>query len=170
MGDHFAQVWQSDHCPSTLKKMIFRTAIEEIIVRTEQDKKSLELVIHWKGGAHTQLTMERPRSATETATPVEALEIIRRMAVRHGDDQIASVLNRLGHSTGKGKRWNQDRVATARRNHSIPGQKRAQPDLERVSLSEAARVCGVSHRTIERLVEAGLLKRETNNSCLCAST
>ena len=78
----------------------------------------------------------------------------------HGDDQIASVLNRLGHSTGKGKRWNQNRVATARRNYSIPGQKRALPDPDRVSLSEAARVCGVSHRTIERLVEAGLLKRE----------
>src|SRR5689334_17347880 len=97
MGDHFAQVWQSDHCPPTLKKMIFRTTIEEIIVRTDQDKKSLELVIHWKGGAHTQLAMERPRSATETATPMEALEIIRRMAVRHGDDQIASVLNRRGY-------------------------------------------------------------------------
>jgi hypothetical protein len=59
-------------------------------VRTDQDKKNLELVIHWKGGAHTQLAMERPRSVTETATPTEALEIIRRMAVRHGDDQIAS--------------------------------------------------------------------------------
>jgi hypothetical protein len=160
MGDHFAQVWQSDHCPPTLKKMIFRTAIEEIIVRTDQDKKALELIIHWKGGAHTQLAMERPRSATETATPMEALEIIRRMAVRHGDDQIASVLNRLGYSTGKGKRWNQIRVATARRNHSIAGQKRALPDPERVSLSEAARICGVSHHTIERLVETGLLKRE----------
>ncbi len=160
MGDHFAQVWQSDHCPPTLKKMIFRTAIEEIIVRTDQDKKSLELVIHWKGGAHTQLAMERPRSATETATPVEALEIIRRMAVRYGDDQIASVLNRRGYSTGKGMRWNQIRVATARRNHSIAGQKRALPDPERVSLSQAARICGVSHRTIERLVEAGLLKCE----------
>lgn len=34
------------------------------------------------------------------------------------------------------------------------------PDPERVSLSKAARLCGVSHRTIERLVEAGLLKRE----------
>jgi hypothetical protein len=160
MGDHFAQVWQSDHCPSTLKKMIFRTAIEEIIVRTEQDKKSLELVIHWKGGTHTQLTMERPRSATESTTPVEALEIIRRMAVRYGDDQIASVLNRRGYSTGKGMRWNQTRVATARRNHSIAGQKRALPDPERVSLSQAARICGVSHRTIERLVEAGLLTCE----------
>jgi hypothetical protein len=82
------------------------------------------------------------------------------MAVRYGDDQIASVLNRRGYSTGKGKRWNQTRVATARRNHSIAGQKRALPDLERVSLSQAARICGVSHRTIERLVEAGLLRRQ----------
>jgi DNA invertase Pin-like site-specific DNA recombinase len=101
MGGHFSEVWQSDHCPPSLKKMIFRTAIEEIIVRTDQDKKILELVIHWKGGAHTQLAMDRPRSATETATPMEALEIIKRMAVRHGDDQIASVLNRLGYSTGR---------------------------------------------------------------------
>ena len=160
MGDHFAGVWQSNHCPPTLKKMIFRTAIEEIIVQTDQDKKTLELVIHWKGGAHTQLTMERPRSATETATPIEALEIIRRMAVRYGDDQIASVLNRRGYSTGKGMRWNQTRVATARRNHCIAGQRQALPDPERVSLSQAARICGVSHRTIERLVETGLLKCE----------
>jgi hypothetical protein len=93
MGDHFAGVWQSTHCSPTLKKMIFRTAIEEIIVRTDEDKKNLELVIHWEGGAHTQLAMERPRSAKEMATPMEALEIIRLMAVRYGDDQIASVLN-----------------------------------------------------------------------------
>jgi hypothetical protein len=91
---------------------------------------------------------------------MEALEIIRRMAIRHGDDQIASVLNRLGYSTGKGNRWNQNRVATARKNHSIAGQKRALPDPERISLNEAARLCGVSHRSIERLVEAGLLNRE----------
>ena len=165
MGENFAESWRhSDNCQPTLKKMIFRTTMEEIVVRADADKKTLEFTIHWKGGVHTQLSMERPRSAAETATPVEALEIIRRMAVRHGDDQIASVLNRLGHSTGKGKRWNQERVATARRNHSIPGQKRALPDPDRVSLSEAARVCGVSHRTIERLVEAGLLKREQTTS------
>ena len=160
MGEDFAELWQSDRCPPTLKKMIFRTAMEEIIVRTDAEKKTLEFTIHWKGGAHTQLVMERPRPVTEIATPMEALEIIRRMAVRHGDDQIASVLNRLGYSTGKQKRWNQNRVATVRRNYSIPGQKRALPDPDRVSLSEAARICGVSHRTIERLVEAGVLKRE----------
>jgi DNA invertase Pin-like site-specific DNA recombinase len=160
MGENFTEIWHGDRCPPKLKKMIFRTAIEEIIVRADAEKKTLQFTIHWNGGTHTQLEMERPRPATETTTPMEALEIIRRMSVRHGDDQIASVLNRLGHSTGKGKRWNQNRVATARRNYSIPGQKRALPDPERVSLNEAARVCGVSHRTIERLVEAGLLKCE----------
>jgi hypothetical protein len=51
-------------------------------------------------------------------------------------------------------------VATARKNHSIAGQKRALADPERISLNEAARLCGVSHRSIERLVEAGLLTRE----------
>ena len=160
MGENFAELWQSDHCTPALKKMIFRTVIEEIVVQTDADRKILEFVIHWKGGAHTRLVMDRPRSATETTTPMEALEIIRRMAIRHGDDQIASVLNRLGYSTGKGKRWNQTRVHTARRNHSISGQKRALPDLEWVSLNEAARICGVSHHTIERLVESGLLTRE----------
>jgi len=160
MGERFGELWQSDRCPSELKKMIFRTVMEEIIVRTNAEKKLLQFTIHWKGGTHTQIEIERPRPATESATPMEALDIIRRMAVRSGDDQIASVLNRLGYSTGKEKRWNQIRVATARRNHSIPGQKRAAPDPARISLSEAARLCGVSHHTIERLVEAGLLKRE----------
>jgi DNA invertase Pin-like site-specific DNA recombinase len=160
MGEHFAEIWDSDRCPPTMKKMIFRTVVEEIIVCADVEKKILQFTIHWKGGVHTRLEMERPRPATETATPADALGIIRRMAVRHGDDEIASVLNRLGYLTGKGKRWNQNRVATARQNHSIAGQKRALPDPDRVSLNEAARLCGVSHRTIERLVDAGLLKRE----------
>ena len=160
MGENFAEVWHSDRCLPTLKKMIFRTAIEEIIVRTDATNGTLHFTIHWKGGVHTQLEMDRPRPATETSTPMAALEVIRRMAVRNGDDQIASVLNRLGYTTGKGNRWNQNRVATARKNHSIAGQRRALADPERVSLNEAARLSGVSHRSIERLVEAGFLKRE----------
>jgi DNA invertase Pin-like site-specific DNA recombinase len=160
MGENFAEVWESERCPGTLKKKLLRTAMEEIIVRTDDQKETLQFTIHWQGGVHTELEMKRPRSGTDSATPMEALEIIRRMAVRHGDDQIASVLNRLGHATGKGKRWNQNRVATARRTYSIAGQKRAVADPEKVSLSEAARLCGVSHHTIERLAAAGLLQRE----------
>ena len=77
-------------------------------MRTDDSREILLFTIHWKGGIHTQLEMDRPRSAAETGTPMEALEIIRRMAVRHGDDQIASVLNRLGYATGKGKTLESD--------------------------------------------------------------
>jgi hypothetical protein len=66
--------------------------------------------------------MERPCSAIDTATSMEAMEIIRPMAVRYGDDQIASVLNRLGRGTRKGKRWNQNGVAAARHTHSVCSQ------------------------------------------------
>jgi hypothetical protein len=41
MGENFVKVWQSDHCLSTLKKMIFRSVLEEIIVRTNPGKNTL---------------------------------------------------------------------------------------------------------------------------------
>jgi excisionase family DNA binding protein len=156
MGESFEQVWTSKHCPAELKKKIARTIIEEVIA-TDVDANTLHFVIHWKGGVHTEFTMQRPTSAVAQKTPMEALEIIRKMAVRYSDAQIASVLNRLGHRTGKNKRWNQNRVETARRNHSISGQKRACVDPEILTLSQAAKYCGVSNKTIERLVASGKL-------------
>src|SRR4030095_14102769 len=62
MGENFAESWHSDDCPPTLKKMIFRTTMEEIVVRADTNNKTLEFTIHWKGGVHTQLTMERQSS------------------------------------------------------------------------------------------------------------
>ncbi len=45
MGENFAESWHSDGCPPTLKKMIFRTALEEIIVRADAANK---LIIYLK--------------------------------------------------------------------------------------------------------------------------
>ena len=156
LGETFAKVWNSKQCSGALKKQIARTVIKEVIA-SDADESTLRFVIHWKGGVHTELTMPRPMSSASQKTSMDALEIIRKMAVRYGDDQIASVLNRLGHRTGKGLRWNQTRVKTARRNHDIAGQERAKADPEILSLSAAANVCRVSNKSIERLVERGVL-------------
>ena len=158
LGRRFADVWHGEACPVELKKKIVRTVIEEAIVELDEDTQRLRFVIHWKGGTHSEFEMDKPRSGAGHRTSMESLEIIRRMAVRYGDDQIALVLNRLGQRTGKGKRWNEHRVKTARRNHSISGRKRATPDPEILSLGAAARHCQVSERTIQRLVASGLLK------------
>jgi hypothetical protein len=157
LGERFDEVWQSGACPMELKKKIARTVIEEVLVDLDEDTELLCFTIHWKGGTHTTFEMDKPRSPVGRQTAVQDLELIRRMALRYGDDEIARVLNKLGRRTGKGKRWTQDRVHTARRNHSISGQRRRRPDPEILTLAGAAKHCGVSDTTLRKLVEAGLV-------------
>jgi DNA invertase Pin-like site-specific DNA recombinase len=159
MGECFAEVWHDDGCPVELKKRIIRTAVTEIVVSPGEANDVLHFVIHWAGGDHTEIEMAKPKSGAGHRTSMEVLEIIRKMAVRYGDDQIASVLNRLGHRTGKGRRFNQTRVKTARRNHKIEGQKRAVHDPEILNQEQAAAYCDVSTSTIRRLVREGLIQK-----------
>jgi len=143
-----------------LKKRILRTAVEEILVNLDDATQMLRFVVHWKGGTHTQFEMKKPVGASGQSTSLDDRDILRKMAVRYGDDEIAYVLNKLGRRTGKGKPWNQERVATARRNHSIAGQKRTPPDPDLLSQGQAAKYAGVSTATIRKLVAGGVLKRE----------
>ena len=101
LGRDFASVWKSDQCPMELKKKIVRTVVEEVIAHLDQENKRLRFVIHWKGGTHTEFKMAKPTAPVGKKTSLEALEVIRRMAVRYGDDRIAAVLNRSGYRTGK---------------------------------------------------------------------
>jgi hypothetical protein len=137
--------------------------VEEVIVNKDE-ASILRFVIHWKGGTHTQFEMARPRSGREQTTAPEDVEIIRQMAVRYGDDEIALVLNKLGRRTGKGKRWNAQRVATARSTYSIAGHTRSVAEPEILSLGRAAKHCGVSQGTIPgragiRMVNSGILNK-----------
>jgi hypothetical protein len=95
--------------------------------------------------------------STSKTTSLEALDVIRRMAGRYGDDQIAAVLNRSGYRTTKDKRWNQTRAAASRSRYSIPDSPR---DSDVLSMSAAARSCGVSVMAIRRLAASGVLKGE----------
>ncbi|MDX2436483.1 MAG: recombinase family protein [Acidobacteriota bacterium] len=158
LGEDFSQVWHDPGCPVELKKKIVHSLIEEITVTLDADAAMLHFVVHWKGGCHTELGLEKPRPATAMKTSLDALEVIRKMAVRYGDGQIAAVLNKSGLRTGRGKRWTQTRVATARRNYSIPGQREAIPDPDILTLSQAARHCSVSQYTIQQLVKCGLME------------
>jgi len=157
LGRCFASVWNDPACPAELKKKVAHLLVEEVTVALDQDAATLIFVVHWKGGCHTKLEAPKPRSASACKTSSDALDIIRSMAVRYGDGQIAAVLNKSGLRTGRGNRWTQTRVATARRNHSIPGQRTTTPDPEVLSLNQAAKYCGVSQTTIQQLVKAGAL-------------
>jgi len=161
LGENFGDVWHSDGCPMELKKKIVRTVIEEVLVDLEEQTNRLQFIIHWKGGCHTSFEMDKPRSPVGRKTSQQDLEIISGMAERgYGDDEIARVLNKLGRRTAKDKRYNQQRVATARRTYHIAGQKRACRNPDILTLGEAVKQFGVSDTTIKRLVTEGLLHKD----------
>jgi DNA invertase Pin-like site-specific DNA recombinase len=157
LGRNFSKVWNDTHCPMKLKKKIAHAIIEEVAVNLNTDSLLLHFVIHWKGGCHTEFELPKPSSAIHAKTSLEALDIIRKMSKKYGDDQIAAVLNRSGHRTGKGKRWNLQRVATARRRNSISGQRTVPNKPEIMTLAQTSKYCNVSQHTIIRMVEMALL-------------
>jgi len=158
LGEQFSEVWDSPHCPVELRKTIIRTVVKEVIVNEDTNGETLEFIIHWQGGSHTVITMPKPQWGMADKTAPEDIELIRQMAVRYSDEEIARVLNKHGRRTGKGNRWNKDRVASARRRSDIDGHRRPRPDPELLSLQQAARYCEVSPTTIKRLVAGGLIR------------
>jgi len=134
--------------------------VREVIVNEEVAGERLRFVVHWQGGSHTSFDMPKPQWGIAEKTAPDTIELIRQMAVRYSDEEIARVLNKHGRRTGKGNRWTTNRVGAARRRYVIDGHRRPCPDPEVFSLQQAARYCGVSATTIKRLVASGVLKRD----------
>jgi hypothetical protein len=159
LGENFSLVWESDSCLPSVRKKILRIVIEEVIVTFAKETNELTFVIHWKGGCHTRFTMPKPSGPQDYKTSQDDLEIIRKMAVRYGDDEIARVLNKLGRRTGKGNRWNASRVSAARKRESIPIDRQRDKNTEILTLGQAERYCGISHKSIQKLVAHGLVAK-----------
>jgi 2-keto-3-deoxy-galactonokinase len=86
--------------------------------------------------------------------------VIRSMAGRWSDQDIAASLNRMGIRSGQNKTWTAHRVSSLRRVHGIHGYRSAEKNGEWLTLSDAAAKLGVSHHQIRKLIKAGMLKSE----------
>ncbi len=155
-GERIGDLWPHPACPIELKKQLVRTIVEEVLV-DEDPPGTLSFIVHWKGGCHTAFTMTKVSPKTVHRTTDADLEVIRKMAPRYGDADIARVLNKLGRRTGKGKPWSDLAVKTARRTHAIDGRNATLADPELVTLQAAARYTATSDTTIKKLVDAGVV-------------
>jgi DNA invertase Pin-like site-specific DNA recombinase len=155
-------VWSDPETDARLKKRILRTLIRDIIVDIDHQVAEVVVVIHWKGGVHTELRLpRRRRGQNATHTSPEAVDAVRVLAHLCTDRLIASFLNRNGIRTGRGNRWTQERVTALRSHHGIdryvPEQRAARPWL---NLTEAARALGISARTLRLAAEHGEIPAE----------
>jgi len=98
------------------RQRLLRTLIKDIVVTVDDDVRQVELTIHWQGGQHSQVHIRKPKPGEHTkSTPEQAMVIIRSMATRWSDADVAATLNRMGMRTGQGKTWTGHRVSWTRR-------------------------------------------------------
>lgn len=153
----FNRVWNAPKTDIRLKKRLARTLIEEIIIDVDADAGEVLLVIHWKGGLHTERRVPRRRRGQNSAqTSPDIITAVRTLALICRDDVIASTLNRNGLQTGRGNRWTRERVASLRSKHKIAVHVPEQQSVEGwMNLGEAAQYLGVSSKTLRLSIERG---------------
>jgi len=149
-------LWNGSSTDVRVKKRLVRALIEEVIADVDAVAGEVILIIHWRGGVHTELRLPRRRRGQWTQTSKDIVEAVRQLVRVCSDQQIAGVLNRNGLRTGRGNRWTQMRVTSLRSQQKIacygPERRSAEGWL---NLTEAAQCLGVSPRTLRRAAEQG---------------
>lgn len=143
------------------RQRLVRSLINEIVADFDAAAGEIVLVVHWKGGQHSELRIRKPKTGEHGChTADEAIAIMRSMAGRWSDQDIAASLNRMGIPTGQNKTWTARRVGDIRRVRDIHGYRSAEKDGEWLTMRDVAAKLGVSHHQIRKLIKAGILKSE----------
>jgi DNA invertase Pin-like site-specific DNA recombinase len=161
LADDLSAAWKAPRTTARTRQRLVRALITEIIADIDETAGEIVLVIHWKGGQHSELRVRKPRTGEHgCGTPEQALAIMRSMAGRWSDQDIAASLNRMGMPTGQGKTWTANRVGSVRRVRGIHGYLPAEKNGEWLTMRDAAAKLGVNHHQIRKLIKAGILKSE----------
>lgn len=161
LAEDLHAAWNAPGVTMRTRQQLLRALVVEIIADVDEGGREIILTIHWRGGQHSQLRIHKPKTGEHGCrTPEEALAIIRSMATRWSDEQIAASLNRMAIPTGQGKTWTAHRVSSLRRVHSIHAYRSAEKNGQWLTMSEAASKLGVTNHRIRRLIKDGLLQAE----------
>ena len=161
LADDLPAAWKALRTTMRTRQRLVRALITEIVVDIDAAAGEIVLVIHWKGGQHSELRVRKPRTGEHgCSTPDQALAVMRSMAGRWSDQDIAASLNRMGMPTGQGKTWTAHRVGSVRRVRGIHGYRPAEKNGEWLTMRDAAAKLGVSHHQIRKLIKAGVLASE----------
>jgi Recombinase/Recombinase zinc beta ribbon domain len=161
LADDLSTAWKAPRTMMRTRQRLVRTLITEIVVDIDAAAGEIVLVIHWKGGQHSELRVRKPRTGEHgCCIPEQALAVMRSMAGRWSDQDIAASLNRMGMPTGQGKTWTAHRVGSVRRVRNIHGHRSAEKNGEWLTMRDAAAKLGVSHHQIRKLIKAGILASE----------
>jgi excisionase family DNA binding protein len=160
LGADLSRAWDSTGASAETRKKILRLLIEEIVADVANEK--VELIIHWQGGDHTRLSLNKKKAGQNRwATDADLVDLVRSLARQLPDKSIAAVLNRSGKPTGRGNSWTSNRVCSLRQHQGIASYREGErAERGEVTIKEAAVALSVSLSTIWRMLREGALPAE----------
>lgn len=151
-------IWNSPSTDMRLKQRIVRILIREIIADVDEKSREVVLVIHWAGGRHSELRVKKFETGrSRRCTDPQAIEVLRQMAGKFSDQQIAATMNRLRLRTGVGNSWNVMRVRSARSYYQLPALHQDDDQAKEVTVKVAAQRLNVSQWIVRRMIEEKIL-------------
>ncbi len=157
LGADLERAWRHERASPESRKRILRAALVEIVATVRGNRILLRL--HWQGGDHTELSVRKHRTGNHRwTTEAETGALISALARLVPDRSIASLLGRLGKTTGRGNPWTEARVRSYRTSHGIAVHREGEREERgELTLQEAAERLGVSRMTVLREIRRGLL-------------
>jgi hypothetical protein len=74
LADDLLAAWKAPRTTMRTRQRLVRALITEIVVDIDEAAREIVLVIHWKGGQHSELRVRKPRSGEHgCSTPEQAL-------------------------------------------------------------------------------------------------
>ena len=165
LGDDLGQVWDAPATTDKDRKQLLRTLLDEVNItarRDEPDPHAL-LILRWKGGAISELTVPLRRPQPKIRTGEDTIDLIRRLAVHYPDAVIAGILNRQHRTTARGMSFTASRVASLRTHWHIPCHQpgsTAPAEGELLNVTAAARELNIAPSTLLRWLNDGFIAGE----------
>jgi excisionase family DNA binding protein len=161
LAEDLEAAWNAPGVTMRARQQLLRALITDIVADVNEKASEVTLTIHWRGGQHSQLKIPKLSTGEHgRRTSQEALAVIRSMAGRWSDEQIAASLNRMAIPTGQGNTWNARRVGSLRTAHGIHAYRPAEKDGQWLTMSQAAARLGVTNHRIRRLIKDHILEAE----------
>ena len=122
LGGDLGAVWDAPTTTDKDRKQLLRTLLDEVNITPHRDDHGphATLVLRWKGGAISELTVPLRRRQPKIRTSEDTISLIRRLAVHYPDATIAGILNRQHRTTARGLSFTANRVASLRTDWHIP--------------------------------------------------
>jgi DNA invertase Pin-like site-specific DNA recombinase len=164
LGDDIGQVWSAATTTDKDRKQLLSTLLDEVNISLHRDHTDgrADLVLRWKGGAITELSVPIRRKPPAIRTDEDTIELVRRLAAHYPDAKIAGILNRQGRRTARGLSFTATRVQSLRFHWKIPcHQPSDQPqEGELLNVTAAAKQLGIAPSTLLRWLNDGFVAGE----------